>query len=144
MILNKLYKNLIITKPKFTLSILLILLLSFGYYSKDFQLDASSDTLLLENDPDLNLLETIRKYNDQAEIIRCVHKPKFFREVNGEIEKGLSFLYESFVGVFCGIASPRGFEQIIDRMSGELRFRRRFLDHHRYEAEELDLSLIHI
>jgi tetraacyldisaccharide 4'-kinase len=83
-------------------------------------------------------LETIRKYNDQAEIIRCVHKPKFFREVNGEIEKGLSFLYESFVGVFCGIASPRGFEQIIDRMSGELRFRRRFLDHHRYEAEELD------
>ncbi len=91
-----------------------------------------------ENDPDLNLLETIRKYNDQAEIIRCVHKPKFFREVNGEIKKGLSFLYESFVGVFCGIASPRGFEQIIDRMSGELRFRRRFLDHHRYEAEELD------
>ena len=91
-----------------------------------------------ESDPDLNLLETIRKYNDQAEIIRCVHKPKFFREVNGEIEKGLSFLYESFVGVFCGIASPRGFEQIIDRMSGELRFRRRFLDHHRYEAEELD------
>ena len=91
-----------------------------------------------ENEPDLNLLETIRKYNDQAEIIRCVHKPKFFREVNGKIEKGLSFLYESFVGVFCGIASPRGFEQIIDRMSGELRFRRRFLDHHRYQAEELD------
>ena len=59
MILNKLYKNLIITKPKFTLSILLILLLSFGYYSKDFQLDASSDTLLLENDPDLKYLREV-------------------------------------------------------------------------------------
>ncbi len=59
MILNKLYNNLIITKPKFTLSILLILLLSFGYYSKDFQLDASSDTLLLENDPDLKYLREV-------------------------------------------------------------------------------------
>jgi len=58
-ILNKLYKNLIITKPKFTLSILLIILLSFGYYSKNFQLDASSDTLLLENDPDLKYLREI-------------------------------------------------------------------------------------
>ena len=59
MILNKLYKNLIITKPKFTLSILLILLLTFGYYSKNFQLDASSDTLLLENDPDLKYLREV-------------------------------------------------------------------------------------
>mgnify|MGYP003317496353 CR=1 FL=1 len=40
-------------KPKVTLIFLLIVLLSFGYYSKNFQLDASSDTLLLENDPDL-------------------------------------------------------------------------------------------
>jgi tetraacyldisaccharide 4'-kinase len=40
--------------------------------------------------------------------------------------------------VFCGIASPRGFEQLIHRMSGELRYKKRFLDHHRYEKEELD------
>ena len=33
-------------KPKFTLLTILILLLSFGYFAKDFQLDASSDTLL--------------------------------------------------------------------------------------------------
>ena len=56
----------------------------------------------------------------------------------GQEKKGLSFLYESVVAVFCGIASPKGFEQIIDRMSGELRFRKRFLDHHGYEKEELD------
>ncbi len=91
-----------------------------------------------EVDPDLRLLETIRKHNKTAEIIRCVHRPKFIREVNGDAEKELTFLYESFVGVFCGIASPRGFEQIIDRMSGELRFRKRFLDHHKYEERELD------
>ena len=91
-----------------------------------------------EIEPDLELLQTIRRYNQNAEIIRCVHKPKFFRKVNGTVVKGLDLLHESFVGVFCGIASPKGFEEIIDRMSGELRFRKRFLDHHRYQSEELD------
>jgi len=56
---EKIYKNSIIEKPKFTLLILFILLLSFGYFAKDFQLDASSDTLLLENDPDLKYLREI-------------------------------------------------------------------------------------
>ena len=44
---EKIYKNSIIEKPKLTLFFLVILLLSFGYFAKDFQLDASSDTLLL-------------------------------------------------------------------------------------------------
>ena len=56
---KKIYKNLIIEKPKFTLLILIFLLLSFGYFAKDFQLDASSDTLLLENDPDLKYLREV-------------------------------------------------------------------------------------
>ena len=43
---EKIYKSSIIEKPKFTLLILIALLLSFGYFSKNFQLDASSDTLL--------------------------------------------------------------------------------------------------
>jgi len=51
---GKIYESSIIEKPKFTLLVLIILLLSFGYFAKDFQLDASSDTLLLENDPDEN------------------------------------------------------------------------------------------
>ena len=58
---NKLYKDIVIGKPKFTVSILVILLLTFGYYSKNFQLDASSDTLLLENDPDLRYLREVNK-----------------------------------------------------------------------------------
>ena len=63
---KKIYKNLIIEKPKFTLSILIFLLLSFGYFAKDFQLDASSDTLLLENDPDLKYLREVNaKYGSK-------------------------------------------------------------------------------
>ena len=46
---GKIYNNIVIEKPKFTLLILTLLLLTFGYFSKNFQLDASTDTLLLEN-----------------------------------------------------------------------------------------------
>ena len=68
--MNKLYKNLIIEKPKFTLSILLVLMLSFGYFAKNFQLDASSDTLLLENDPDLKYLrEVSSKYKSKDYLV---------------------------------------------------------------------------
>ena len=47
---EKTYKNSIVENPKLTLFILVILLLSFGFFTKNFQLDASSDSLLLEND----------------------------------------------------------------------------------------------
>ena len=67
-----------------------------------------------------------------------MHKPRYFQQVNGGKRESISYLYELYVGVFCGIASPRGFEDLINRMSGEIRFRQRFLDHHRYSAEELD------
>jgi len=95
-----------------------------------------------EIEPQLELLETIRKHNKDAEIIRCAHKPKIFREVNGEGEENLNFLFDFHVGVFCGIASPRGFEKLIHRMSGELRFKRRFLDHHRYNKNELEVLFL--
>ena len=61
MTLSNLYKSSIIKKPKFTLFVLLLILLSFTYFAKNFQLDASSDTLLLENDPDLKYLREVNK-----------------------------------------------------------------------------------
>ena len=61
MIFSDLYKNTVVEKPKIILLILVVFLLSFGYFSKNFQLDASSDTLLLENDPDLRYLREVNK-----------------------------------------------------------------------------------
>ena len=64
MIFSNLYKNLVIERPRFTLFTLVLLLAIFGYFSKNFQLDASSDTLLLENDPDLKYLREVNNnYN---------------------------------------------------------------------------------
>ena len=73
---EKIYKNSIIEKPKFTLLILTILLLSFGYFVKDFQLDASSDTLLLENDPDLKYLREVNTKYGSKDFLVLTYTPK--------------------------------------------------------------------
>ena len=54
--LSKLYKNVILNNPRSIFLLLIITLISFGYFSKEFKLDASSDTLLIEGDPDLKYL----------------------------------------------------------------------------------------
>ena len=60
------YENNVIGRPKLVLTILILILLSFGYFAKDFELDASSDTLLLENDPDLKYLREVNaKYGSK-------------------------------------------------------------------------------
>ena len=73
---EKIYKNSIIEKPKFTLLILTLLLLSFGYFAKDFQLDASSDTLLLENDPDLKYLREVNTKYGSKDFLVLTYTPK--------------------------------------------------------------------
>ena len=51
-----LYQNLILKNPKIVFLLLIVTLVSFGNFSKDFRLDASSETLLIEGDPDLEYL----------------------------------------------------------------------------------------
>ena len=54
------YQNLVLKNPKAVYMLLIISILSFGYYSKDFRLDASSETLLIDGDPDLAYLQEIQ------------------------------------------------------------------------------------
>jgi len=73
---SKAYQNIVIQKPKIVLTLLLLILLSFGYFSKDFRLDASSDTLLLENDPDLNYLREITKRYGFKDFLVLTYTPE--------------------------------------------------------------------
>ncbi len=73
---EKIYNNIVIEKPKFTLLILTLLLLTFGYFSKNFQLDASSDTLLLENDPDLKYLREVNSKYGTKDFLILTYTPK--------------------------------------------------------------------
>ena len=57
--LSQTYHRFFLTRPWTTLAILLALLAFFSYHAKDFALDASADSLLLENDEDLHLLRQL-------------------------------------------------------------------------------------
>ena len=56
---GKIYKTLIIDFSKITILLLSCVLAFFLYFSKDFKLDASSDSLLLESDKDLKYLREV-------------------------------------------------------------------------------------
>ncbi len=73
---EKIYKSSIIEKPKFSLLVLIIILITFGYFSKNFQLDASSDTLLLENDPDLKYLREVNTKYGSKDFLVLTYSPE--------------------------------------------------------------------
>ena len=70
------YQKNIIEKPKIIFSILLLILITAFYYSKDFKLHASSETLLLENDPDLKYLNEINDRYGAKEFLVLTYSPK--------------------------------------------------------------------
>ncbi len=72
---SQLYQNTILRNPKSIFVILLIALMSFGYHSKDFRLDASSETLLIEGDPDLKYLQEISKRYGSKEFLILTYTP---------------------------------------------------------------------
>ena len=69
------YKK-ILTYPKLLIIFLLFLLSIATYFSKEFKLDASADTLLLENDPDLKYLREINKKYGSEEFFILTYEPK--------------------------------------------------------------------
>jgi predicted RND superfamily exporter protein len=72
----RLYQSTVIEKPRTILALLILCLLFFGYYTKDFRLDASSDTLLIENDPDLKYLREVTDRYGAKEFLILTFTPK--------------------------------------------------------------------
>ena len=70
------YQKNIIEKPKLIFALLILCLIGFGYNSKNFRLDASSETLLLEGDPDLKYLNEITERYGTREFLILTHTPK--------------------------------------------------------------------
>jgi len=72
----QLYQNLILKNSKTVFIILILAIFSFGYYSKDFRLDASSETLLIEGDPDLAYLNEVTERYGSKEFLVLTYTPK--------------------------------------------------------------------
>ena len=92
--LSHLYQNIVLKKPKSVFVLLLITLLSFGYFSKDFRLDASSDTLLIEGDPDLEYLKEITQRYGSKEFLVLTYTPNEGMVTESSINNLLSLKYK--------------------------------------------------
>ena len=69
------YKKLVIDFSKVTL-IFLAILISFSFYhAKNFNLDASSDALLLEGDPDLKYLRKVNETYGSKDFLVLTYTP---------------------------------------------------------------------
>ena len=89
-----LYENTILKRPKSILVILLITLLNFAYYSKDFRLDASSETLLIEGDPDLEYLKEITDRYGSKEFLVLTYTPNEGMVTDASVNNLLSLKYK--------------------------------------------------
>ncbi len=88
------YQNIILKNPKYTFAFLILILLSFGYFSKDFRLDASSETLLIEGDPDLKYLKEITKRYGSKEFLILTYTPNEDMTSEVSINNLLSLKYK--------------------------------------------------
>jgi len=92
--LAHLYQNTVLKNPKSVFVFLLIALLSFGYFSKDFRLDASSETLLIEGDPDLEYLREITERYGSKDFLVLTYTPNEGMVSDSSINNLLSLKYK--------------------------------------------------
>jgi predicted RND superfamily exporter protein len=88
------YQNIILKSPKTIFFLLIVTLFSFGYFSKDFKLDASSDTLLIEGDPDLKYLQEVNKRYGSREFLILTYTPNVRMISDSSINNLLSLKYK--------------------------------------------------
>ena len=74
-IINKIYQNLIIRYPIKVIFFLILILGFFTIHAKNFELDASADSLILENDKDLKIFREITKRYDTKDFVIITYKP---------------------------------------------------------------------
>ena len=92
--LSHFYQNNVLKRPRVILLLLIILLSSFGYFSKDFRLDASSDTLLIEGDPDLEYLKEITERYGSKDFLILTYTPNEKMVSETSINNLLSLKYK--------------------------------------------------
>ncbi|MDC0943010.1 MMPL family transporter [Pelagibacteraceae bacterium] len=73
--LSSIYKKIITDYSKITLIFLIILIFFSLYQSKNFNLDASSDALLLEGDPDLKYLREVNQTYGSKDFLVLTYTP---------------------------------------------------------------------
>jgi predicted RND superfamily exporter protein len=88
------YQNGVLKNPKTIFLVLIVAILSFGYFSKDFRLDASSETLLIEGDPDLAYLKEVTERYGSKDFLILTYTPKEGMITDNSVNNLLSLKYK--------------------------------------------------
>ena len=75
MTVAKLYENLVFGKPRLVILVLLLIVLIFAWHAQKFRLDASADSLLLENDPTLEFSREISDRYGMGDSVIVAYSP---------------------------------------------------------------------
>ena len=73
--INRIYKNIVIKHPIFIIFFLIFVLGFFSFHIKNFELDASADSLILEDDQDLKIFRKIINKYDTKDFLIITYKP---------------------------------------------------------------------
>ena len=73
--INRIYKNIVIKHPIFIIFFLIFVLGFFSLHIKNFELDASADSLILEDDQDLKIYRKIINKYDTKDFVIITYKP---------------------------------------------------------------------
>jgi tetraacyldisaccharide 4'-kinase len=93
-----------------------------------------------QRDPELEAL--IDQHHPGADIIECAHRPQFLQR-HGRLagtpdsQQPLTWLKGRRVLAFSGIATPESFEKFLRDLGALVVARERYLDHHRFDAEDI-------
>ena len=86
-LLTQFFDKFILTQPKVVIICLVALVSFFGYAAKDFKLDASAETLMLENDKDLQYSRLIDSRYGLQDYLVMTYAPKGDLFDNGTLTK---------------------------------------------------------
>lgn len=73
---SRLYSGLVFGRPGLVIAGLLVLVAFFGWQAQNFRLDASADSLLLENDPDLEFSRQINQRYGTSDSVTVAYTPR--------------------------------------------------------------------
>ena len=69
------YKNTVIERPAISLLIIFLMVAFFGYHGPDLKLDASAESIVLENDPDLRYFRSIHDIYGSSDFLVITYTP---------------------------------------------------------------------
>lgn len=86
---------------------------------------------------DEELEAVIKRFNPEAEIIECAHRPQFLQRVGNGERRPLEDMKARRIAAFSGIATPESFERFLREGGARLVHVQRFIDHYRFTPDDL-------